>query len=150
MSFNPENPHNTSTNSDRFLLLSAYLDGEVTPSERQQVHYWLDTDAEFHQQYRKLLRLQQELHHLPDTVPVSPDLSVQFFRALDRRQQQRQLTVVGSLAIVALAIGLVSQLFLRENSLIPQLAQQIPVTAESDSLVIALNHPPIDIPIAAK
>uniref|UniRef100_A0ACD5GTL5 Anti-sigma factor family protein n=1 Tax=Desertifilum tharense IPPAS B-1220 TaxID=1781255 RepID=A0ACD5GTL5_9CYAN len=29
---------------DRFELLSAYLDGEVTASERQQVENWLDTD----------------------------------------------------------------------------------------------------------
>jgi predicted Na+-dependent transporter len=80
------------------------------------------------------------------------DISAQFFRTLDRRQQQRRLTVVGSMAIAALAVGLISQLFLRENSLIPQVAQHhlAPMTAEPDSLVLALNHPPIDIPADAK
>lgn len=150
MKFNPDNPRNAFANSDRFLLLSAYLDGEVTPSERQQVQHWLDTDPDFQQQYCSLLRLQQEIHQLPDADLVSSDLSVQFFRTLDRRQQQRRLTVAGSLAIFAVACGLVSQFFLKDNNFIHQMAQQVPVTVESDSLVIALNHPPIDIPAAAK
>ncbi|MGB3136401.1 MAG: zf-HC2 domain-containing protein, partial [Nodosilinea sp.] len=29
------------TKRDRFELLSAYLDGEVTPEERQQVLFWI-------------------------------------------------------------------------------------------------------------
>jgi anti-sigma factor RsiW len=35
---------------ERFELLSAYLDGEVTASERKQVEAWLATDRAFQQQ----------------------------------------------------------------------------------------------------
>jgi anti-sigma factor RsiW len=39
---NPEN-----SELEKFELLSAYLDGEVTAAERKQVELWLQDDATF-------------------------------------------------------------------------------------------------------
>jgi len=39
-------PDLDSTQQSRFELLSAYLDGEVSPQERKQIHHWLDTDPD--------------------------------------------------------------------------------------------------------
>ena len=62
-------PSGETSQQQRFELLSAYLDGEVSPAERQQVQQWLDTDPEIQQLYVKLLRLQQSVPRIP--VPSS-------------------------------------------------------------------------------
>ncbi len=47
------------TKRDRFELLSAYLDGEVTPDERQQVLSWLRDCDDTRSLYNRLLSLRQ-------------------------------------------------------------------------------------------
>ncbi len=47
------------TKRDRFELLSAYLDGEVTPDERQQVLFWLRDCDDTRCLYNRLLNLRQ-------------------------------------------------------------------------------------------
>lgn len=47
------------TKRDRFELLSAYLDGEVTPNERQQVLSWLRDCDDTRSLYNRLLSLRQ-------------------------------------------------------------------------------------------
>ena len=47
------------TKRDRFELLSAYLDGEVTSEERQQVLCWLQHDENSRCLYNRLLALRQ-------------------------------------------------------------------------------------------
>lgn len=158
MTFNAENqPRRSVTRSEamenqfhRFDLLSAYLDGEATPSERKQVQQWLDTDPQFRQQYHQLLRLQQSISRLPIPAPesVPSELSCQVFQKIDRQRHQRRLLVVGGMAIATLLTGLASHLYLRENSPGLQLASNAPTAPvkNSDSLTIALNHPIVELP----
>ena len=47
---------------ERFELLSAYMDGELTAEERKQVQQWLDSDPEFHELYKQLLRAVSYTH----------------------------------------------------------------------------------------
>ncbi|MFM8202724.1 MAG: anti-sigma factor family protein, partial [Dolichospermum sp.] len=47
-----------------FELLSAYLDGEVTATERRQVEQWLSTDASVKCLYKRLLNLRQGLQNI--------------------------------------------------------------------------------------
>ena len=54
---------------DRFELLSAYLDGEVTVSERRQVEQWLETDQNMRCLYSRLLKLRQGMRTM--AVPAS-------------------------------------------------------------------------------
>lgn len=138
----------------RFDLLSAYLDGEVTASERQQVQHWLDTDEQFRQLYHQLLRLQQGVSHLPDPSPsvLPPDLSQQIFHHLDRQRHQRHFAIAGGFAILAAIAGLVSPWNLTENSWMPKLAQQFspPAQITPEPLMLALNRPLVEIPSAAE
>jgi anti-sigma factor RsiW len=75
---------------ERFELLSAYLDGEVTATERQQVEAWLATDRAFQHQYRQLQQINQAMPRL--TVPSSQSadaLAAGVFGKLDRRRNRR-------------------------------------------------------------
>jgi hypothetical protein len=48
---------------DRFELLSAYLDGEVTATERKQVEEWLANDASVQCLYARLSQCPQPNSH---------------------------------------------------------------------------------------
>ncbi len=49
------------SSQEKFELLSAYLDDEVTSNERRLVDFWLASDADFQSQYRKQLKLREAL-----------------------------------------------------------------------------------------
>jgi anti-sigma factor RsiW len=53
---------------DRFELLSAYLDVEVTASQRRQIEHWLTTAPEVQCLYTRVLKLCQKWR----TMPVPP------------------------------------------------------------------------------
>ncbi|ACK64434.1 putative transmembrane anti-sigma factor [Rippkaea orientalis PCC 8801] len=139
---------------ERFELLSAYLDGEVTAEERQQVQQWLDTDPQFHQLYCKLSRLQREIPTLP--VPSSPvsseQLSQGVFRSIDRQNRTKRLTMCGGIAIATLIVGAISSLSVRNGALSPRFADIAPQLTEKEAepLTIALNRPVVEIPLSAR
>ncbi|WGV26794.1 anti-sigma factor family protein [Halotia branconii] len=143
---------------DRFELLSAYLDGEVTAAESRQVEEWLDNDASVQCLYARLLKLRQGLRTLP--VPAaqqSPEVTVQQVMArLDRRS--RLAWLFGGAAVAACVIGAVSGLLPGGESRTLQLAQkpkaestQVTTTPGSSAspLMVTLNNPVIEIPKAA-
>ncbi|MEH2170734.1 MAG: zf-HC2 domain-containing protein [Nostoc sp.] len=142
---------------DRFELLSAYLDGEVTATERRQVEEWLANDASVQCLYARLLKLRQGLRTLP--VPAaqqSPEETVQ--QVLTRLRRRSRLNwMVGGAAVAACVIGAVSGL-VGGGSMVPQLAQRPqrePIQTSSASIVppsplmVGLNNPVIEIPKAA-
>ncbi|MEH2024856.1 anti-sigma factor family protein [Nostoc sp.] len=142
---------------DRFELLSAYLDGEVTATERKQVEEWLANDASVQCLYARLLKLRQGLRTLP--VPAaqqSPEATVQ--QVLTRLRRRSRLNwMAGGAAVAACAIGAVSGL-VGGGSMLPQLAQRPqrePIQTSSASIVppsplmVGLNNPVIEIPKAA-
>jgi len=142
---------------DRFELLSAYLDGEVTAIERRQVEEWLANDASVQCLYARLLKLRQGLRTLPvPTAQQSPEATVQ--QVLTRLRRRSRLNwIMGGAAVAACAIGAISGL-VSGGSRTPQLAQrpQIePIQTSSASMVppsplmVGLNNPVIEIPKAA-
>ncbi|MEH2246865.1 anti-sigma factor family protein [Nostoc sp.] len=142
---------------DRFELLSAYLDGEVTAIERKQVEEWLANDASVQCLYARLLKLRQGLRTLPvPTAQQSPEARVQ--QVLTRLRRRSRLNwMVGGAAVAACVIGAVSGL-VPGGSRTSQLAQrpQIePIQTSSVSMVppsplmVGLNNPVIEIPKAA-
>ncbi|MBD2520197.1 zf-HC2 domain-containing protein [Nostoc sp. FACHB-973] len=143
---------------DRFELLSAYLDGEVTAAERRQVEEWLANDASVQCLYARLLKLRQGLRTLPVPTPQQcPEATAQQVLARLRRRS-RFNWMVGSAAAAACVIGAVSGLLPGGGSRTPQLAQrpQIqPIQTSSasvvppSSLMVGLNNPVIEIPKAA-
>jgi hypothetical protein len=144
---------------DRFELVSAYLDGEVTAAERKQVEEWLATDPVVKRLHRRLLSLRQGLQSMP--VPVSSQTPAQtadqVFKRLDRKPRLR--LIWGGGAIAALCVGAFASGLPWNRSWMPQMAQapvQSPVSVAvapqspllSDGLMIALERPVIAIPKA--
>ncbi|MEL6231622.1 MAG: hypothetical protein AAFX51_11050 [Cyanobacteria bacterium J06636_28] len=64
----------TYSEEERFELLSAYLDDEVTAEERRQVAQWLMDDPHTLQMYRRLLMLRQAIRTAP--IQAQPPLQV--------------------------------------------------------------------------
>lgn len=138
----------------RFELLSAYLDGEVTPAERKQVQQWLDNDPQIQKLYTRLLRLRQDIDNLPIPTanPATTQLSEQVFQSIDRQQRSKKRIFWGGAAIAAMVIGAFSSLFLGHHSPIPQIAGRdplAPIKEDAEPLAIALNRPIVKIPAAA-
>jgi anti-sigma factor RsiW len=130
---------------ERFELLSAYLDGEVTASERQQVELWLANDAKFQYQYRQLKQIHRALPQI--TVPRSQSaatLSAGVFAKLDR-QRNRKFAWIGGGAIVASLVAAFSGLsgLFGDNSQLQFAANKANTPAP---LMVALNDPILAIP----
>lgn len=154
----PEQQDLSNFECDCFKLLSAYLDGEVTASERRQVQQWLDTNPKVQQLYTRLLRLRQALENLPLPTPeqTAQQLSAGVFQHLDRKRQRvKRLLLWSGAAIAAVVIGTVSNLFSNNESPLPGLvkAPPTPVAADleptTEPLMIALNRPVVEIPLDA-
>jgi hypothetical protein len=141
---------------DRFELLSAYLDGEVSAAERKQVEEWLATDPTVQGLHTRLLKLRQSLRALP--VPQQPveETANKVFERLHRRY--RLAWVFGATAAAACVIGSVSSLLPFGESRIPRLAkqqfteqtQQTPGSVVDSPLMVAIHKPVLPIPKAAK
>ena len=138
---------------DRFELLSAYLDGEVTASERKQVEEWLSTDATVQQLHARLLKLRQAFRSMPVPASVqSVERTVdQVLAKVDRRPRLR--LVWGGAAIAAAFMGAVSLFSLRQ----PEMAKVNPPqpvvqaqgqSTEPDGLMVALDRPVVSIKTA--
>ncbi len=156
----PENLNSSSPRAldvmhrDRFELLSAYMDGEVTADERRQVEEWLANDSTVQRLYERLLKLRQSFQSMP--VPVSNERSVEntvdsVLARVDRRP--RSAVLWGGFAIAAVAVGAVSSLFLGNHSPAPELAQapketvqQPSIDSTSEPLLVALDKPLISMP----
>jgi hypothetical protein len=107
---------------DRFELLSAYLDGEVTAAERKQVEQWLANDASVQVLYARLLKLRQSVRNLPVPQPIQPiEERVQQVMASLRRRS-RLAWVCGGTAVAACVISAVSGWLPGGDSFLTQMA----------------------------
>lgn len=168
--FNPHNDHHQPTpagqpNSssadtlqrDRFELLSAYLDGEVTAAERKQVEEWLATDPTMQRLHSQMLKLHYGFQNMPiPTQEKSVEQTVEQVLARVERKPRRSL-IWGGAAIAALFVGGLATVFSGDRSPIPQFAnrptqqeqtQPKSETASSEPLLIALDKPLVAIPKA--
>ncbi|WP_373542564.1 anti-sigma factor [Chamaesiphon sp.] len=132
---------------ERFELLSAYLDGEVTTPERQQVETWLANDRAFQHQYQQLKQIHQVFPRL--TVPSSQStnaLATGVFAKLDR-QRNRKLVMIGGGAIAATAIAAMTWLsgLLGDNN--PQMQFATNKANTPAPMMVALNDPILAMPV---
>ena len=132
---------------DRFELLSAYIDGEVTAAERHQVQELLSRDSDMQRLYTRLMKLRQGLQQLP--VPArettATETAQQVFSRIDRRRT-RKAFIWGGAAIAALFVSAVSGVLPGSRSFVPQLAQSPEPEVASEPLMISANQPVIEIP----
>ncbi|MEG4112341.1 MULTISPECIES: zf-HC2 domain-containing protein [unclassified Microcoleus] len=129
---------------DRFELLSAYLDGEVTAAERRQVEDWLTNDPTTKRLYSRLLMMQQSFQAMP--VPAAEqsaqELAAKVLQRVERKP--KRTWILGGGAIAALLIAVVSGVGGGRQLFAPEFARS-PVPAESDGLMVALNEPLVEI-----
>lgn len=141
---------------DRFELLSAYLDGEVTAAERKQVEEWLANEPTVQRLHARLLKLRHGLQSMP--VPASTRTTEQTVsQVLARVDRKPKLSLIwGGAAIAALFVGaLASSILPGQQSPVPQLAKgpqqpaainASPSTNTNETLLVALDKPLVDIP----
>jgi hypothetical protein len=129
---------------DRFELLSAYIDGEVTAAERRQVEEWLTNDPTTKRLYSRLMMMQQGFQSMPAPAAEqsAQELAAKVLQRVERKSKRN--LVWGGGAIAALLIAAVSGVAGGRQLFAPQLATS-PVPAESDGLVVALNEPIMEI-----
>jgi anti-sigma factor RsiW len=136
--------------TDGFELLSAYIDGELSPKERHQVQTWIDRDPQTKRLYIELLALQSQMQALkaPPSHRTTGQMTEQVFQALDCQRSRRRLVLAGS-AIAVSALASITGLFLGIMSPSLKVAQS-PNSGENLSdnvmLAVALNKPTINIP----
>jgi anti-sigma factor RsiW len=131
---------------ERFELLSAYLDGEVTVSERQQVKNLLATDPVFQNQYRQMQQMHQGFNRI--SVPSSQSaeaLATGVFAKLDQHRN-RKLAWIGGGAIAATLVATLSGLGGLFGDRTPQLQFAENKANTPAALMVALNDPILAIP----
>jgi hypothetical protein len=138
---------------DRFELLSAYLDGEVTAAERKQVEEWLATDPVVQKLYDRLLKLRQSLRTLPTPAVEKPieQTVEQVFARIDRRPKLAVVWGGAGAAVAALFMAAVTGVFSGGHSPAPQVAHSSAdsPTVAPEVMMIALDRPVVNIPKAA-
>lgn len=144
---------------DTFELLSAYLDGEVTAAERQQVEAWLAIDPEGQRLYQRLLTLKQQMQELP--VPLTPCPADQLAaQVITKANRPRRIWVLGSAgatlaaSFVAMLTGLIPnplphlQLAVTSPARIEPEVSPLPIEPTAVGLMLSLDRPPVAIPVS--
>lgn len=142
--------HQEDLTAERFELLSAYIDGELTSTQSNQVKVWIDADPETKQLYVRLLNLQGQMQHSAAPASEKPieEITAGVFCSIDRRHRQRRL-VWGAGAIAASAMAIIT-------GIVPGIFAPTLRTADTETtpiarpvmLAVAVNKPAIDIPKA--
>lgn len=129
------------TKRDRFELLSAYLDGEVSPEERQQVLCWIQHDDGVRNLYHRLLALRQGMRSqtiVPDCGTEATLVGV--FHGLNQRLR---LVTMASAGVAAISV-----INLLSGAGMGTPAWRMATVAQPEALKIALDQPAFPIPEA--
>lgn len=127
------------TKRDRFELLSAYLDGEVTSEERQQVLRWIQHDDGTRRLYNRLLALRQGIRNQSAPPDCSAEATLAgVFQCLNYRLK---LATMASAGVVA--IGVINLL---SGAGIGTPSWRMATVAQPEALEIALDKPAFPIP----
>ncbi|MBD2187253.1 anti-sigma factor family protein [Pseudanabaena mucicola] len=141
---------------ERFELLSAYIDGEVTEAEEQLVEQWMSDDANLRHVYHQQIKLRQALIDLP--VPVAVNSSVKrdtdvminrVIAEIDKRSQRRKWKLAGIGISVAAVVGVFGSLFTLNTS--PQFSPvsnsiKSPAQVKEEPILIAMEEPLVPLP----
>ncbi|MFN5206165.1 MAG: anti-sigma factor family protein [Pseudanabaena sp.] len=156
MSANQISDNSMITPNERFELLSAYIDGELTEAEEQLVEQWLSDDVDFRRIYLQQMKLRQSLIDLP--VPVATNSSAKketeimidrVFAEIDKRSQRRKWKIAGIGISVAAVVGVFGSLFTLSSS--PQFSPvansvKSPAPVVEEPVLIAMEEPLVPLP----
>lgn len=141
---------------ERFQLLSAYIDGEVSEAEEQLVETWLSDDPNFRLIYQQQLKLRQLLIDLPAPIPVNSSARIETDRMvnrvmaeIERRSQRRKWKLAGLGISVAAIVGVFGSMFTFNSS--PQfspVANSVKPAAvvKEEPILIAMEEPLVPLP----
>ena len=128
---------------DRFELLSAYLDGEVSPEERRLVISWLAEDPETQCLYQRLLQLRHGFRGLCREQWQSETSQYTAAAVIGKLNQRFRLTCMAGMTAVAVAvIGVFSGTLTYPMGRLGMVQS----STTRENLEIALDQPPITIP----
>ncbi|MDJ1183593.1 transcriptional regulator [Roseofilum sp. BLCC_M143] len=132
---------------DRFELLSAYLDGEVSASESKQVEEWLENDPTVQCLYQRLLTLRRGFEMMPAPVQDRPvdEMVTCVMNRLEQRPR-RKVIWLGAGAAAAAAIAAISSMVSSPGQLFPQFAESNTEREGTALMRIALDEPLISFP----
>lgn len=136
---------------DRFELLSAYLDGEVTPDERRLIHQWLQDDTAAQCLHARLLHLRRGftgLSHPTAWQPTTPADEVAE-GVIDRLNHRLSRTCMAGIAAAAIAVVGSLSGAVGNRPWAHVLTQTEPPNSQEVPLEIALDQPAITIPKAS-
>jgi len=156
MSANQISNNSMTTPNERFELLSAYIDGEVTETEEQLVEQWLSDDVDFRRLYQQQMKLRQLLIDLP--VPVAANSSAKketevmidrVFAEIDKRSQRRKWKLAGIGISVAAVVGVFGSMLTFNSS--PQFSPvansvKSPAPVAEEPVLIAMEEPLVPLP----
>lgn len=136
---------------DRFELLSAYLDGEVSPDERRLVLTWLSEDPAVQCLYNRLLHLRQGCESLRQATLEIDTGECVAPAVIQRLNQRLRLTCMAGLTAAAVAfIGTVSGSLNHQIGFLELVstAGSVPdgELINTGSLELSIDEPPISIP----
>jgi anti-sigma factor RsiW len=147
-----ENSETADLTIDCFELLSAYIDGELSPSEKHQVQTWLDQDPKIKYRYTQLLILQGQIQHsvAPPSQKSVTEITEGVFHSIERRHRRFQL-IWGSSAIAASVLAITSGIIpgISPFGGLKMAEVETPTNSSAIMLAVAVNKPAIDIPIKA-
>lgn len=135
-------------------MLSAYIDGELSPSEKNQVQSWLDQDAKIKQVYLRLLALQRQMHcsMAPVGEKSAAEITEKVFQAVGKdRSWRRKLIWGGGAAFVSLLVTMFSATpgFSPSALKTAEFKSRATIDSVPVMLAVAVNKPAINIPKAA-
>jgi len=129
----------------RLELLSAYIDGEVTTEEKQQVEEWLSWDPQAQQTYQSLQKLRYGLRDLsPSTTTSHTEALTDRVIAKSHRKTLKQSLVWGTGAVVAMLVTAAWAILPGNNSPVSRLATSNEPKESSEALMIAVDQPITD------
>lgn len=122
-------------------LLSAYLDDQLSASDRKKVRELLANNPQVREEYEQMLSLQEKMSQLPipPSVITPEQMSSRVFEQIKHQQNQRHKWLWGGGAIAVVSVATLSNL-LPQRSLMPQWAQLQETPSDSESLVLAINQ----------
>jgi anti-sigma factor RsiW len=149
---------------ERFELLSAYIDGEVSESEEQLVELWLSDDVNFRHIYQQQLKLRQLLIDLPVPVAVNSSGKAEtelmidrVFAQIDKRSQRRKWKLAGIGIAIAAVVGVLGSMFTFNsspqfspvsNSISNSVKIKSPAPVAEEPVLIAMEEPLVPLPKA--
>jgi anti-sigma factor RsiW len=131
---NPENDRDW----ENFMLLSAYLDGEVSIQEAKQVESLRRQDPSFERLYQAQCQLRQTLVQMPVPISIDPEILIERVLAKVKiKRKRRNLGLVAAAAIAALFSGTIALINFapREWSIVEF------DNPDDESLVLAMEYP---------